>query len=197
MRNLIIASLLLLAPVASADVWRHVPGVRVTVAPPALKFESPPPAPSRRHMWVPGYWGWAGGKHVWMEGHWAIPPHHGDVWEPARWAQENGAWMFYEGHWRAGDEPDAAVVYQPPAPPVHEVVVEVAPPTPIVEVKPAPPFGGAVWIPGYWHWAGHRHVWVAGRWSAPAPGHHWEGDQWEKREGKYVHRPGYWERDRH
>jgi hypothetical protein len=197
MKKLVIATALLLSPLAFAQLGRYVPGIRVTVASPAPKYEAPPPAPSHRHIWVPGYWAWQGGKHIWLEGHWAMPPHPGYVWEPARWAQENGAWMFYDGHWRSGEEPQAGVVYQPPAPPPEEVVVDAAPPQPIVEVKPTPPFAGAIWIPGYWHWQGRHHEWVVGRWSAPAPGHHYQPTEWERRDNRYVQRPGYWDRDRH
>jgi len=42
--------------------------------PPALKFESPPPAPSPRHQWIAGYWSWQGNQYVWIPGHWELPP---------------------------------------------------------------------------------------------------------------------------
>lgn len=28
-----------------------------------------------------------------------------------------------------------------------------------------PPSADAVWVSGYWHWDGVRHVWIAGRWE--------------------------------
>jgi hypothetical protein len=129
-----------------------------------------------------------------MAGHWALPPAPGYVWEPARWeVAADGSWLFFEGHWRAFDQPDPAVAYQPPPPPVQEVVVEATPPPPIEEVRPAPPFEGAVWIPGYWHWSGSRHVWVGGRWSARPAGYAWEQHRWDRRDdGRWVHRPGHW-----
>jgi hypothetical protein len=127
-----------------------------------------------------------------MEGHWAIPPSPAYVWEPARWQNEGGAWMFYEGHWRTAEAPEPTQVYQPPPPPVNPVVVGTPPPTPLEEVRPAPPFEGAAWIPGYWYWNGTRHVWVAGRWSAQPSGYTWEHARWEKHEGKWWHRPGHW-----
>jgi hypothetical protein len=76
---------------------------------------------------------------------------------------------------------------------VNEVVVEAPPPAPIEEVHPPPPFANALWIPGYWHWAGSRHVWVVGRWSPRPAGYGWEPDRWERREdGRWVQRPGHW-----
>jgi len=122
-----------------------------------------------------------------------MAPAYGYVWEPARWENVQGAWMFYDGHWRPADQPEPAVAYQPPPPPVEEVVVDTPPPPPIVEVQPAMPFGGAVWVPGYWHWNGSRHMWVSGRWSARPAGYGWEEGRWEHRgDGKWVQRPGHW-----
>src|SRR5258708_6570235 len=125
MRKLLLATLILCSSLAEAQVVvrEHgvVRGVRVTAAPPAIRMESPPAAPSSRHQWIAGYWGWGGGRHVWIAGHWTMPPAVGYVWEPARWKQVNGAWIFYDGHWRATEAPDPAVAYQPPPPPVQEV----------------------------------------------------------------------------
>ena len=102
--------------------------------------------------------------------------------------------MFYEGHWRIADQPDPQYVYQPPPPPVQPVVIEQQPPAPIEEVRPAVPFEGAVWIPGFWQWNGTRHVWVAGRWTAQPRDYRWENHGWEKRhDGRWEHRPGHWE----
>jgi len=188
-----VAALLWLAPQASQAQVRFVPGVRVTVAPPAYRHEVAPPAPTPRHQWIAGYWGWRGGAHVWLPGHWALPPGGGYVWEPARWENEGRAWVFYDGHWRSAEVAEPAQVYQPPPPPVDEVVTEAAPPAPIVEVRSAAPFEGALWIPGYWHWSGGRHLWVAGRWTARPAGYVWEEHHWDRRpDGRWVHRPGHW-----
>ena len=43
-----------------------------------------------------------------------------------------------------------------------EAVVDIAPPAPYVEVVPAIPFAGAVWIGGYWGW---RWPACVGRWA--------------------------------
>ena len=93
---------------------RIVPGVRVTVAPPAPRHELAPPAPSPRHQWIAGYWGWRGGAHVWLAGHWALPPAPGYLWEPARWEEVGGSLVFFDGHWRPTDGPDPSQAYQPP-----------------------------------------------------------------------------------
>ena len=162
--------------------------------PPPPRYEAPPVAPSPRHHWIPGYWAWRGGAHVWVEGTWVIPP-EGYVWEPARWENVNGEWVFFEGHWRPIDQPDSAVVYQPPAPPVNEVVVDQAPPPPVEEVQPPTPFANAYWVPGHWWWNGYRYVWLTGRWTARPAGFVWEPARWEHRpDGRWAWRPGHWRR---
>jgi len=170
-----------------------VAGVRVTIAPPALRLEVVPQPPSLRHQWVAGYWAWHAGRQVWIEGHWTLPPAPGYVWQPASWENRGGVWFFYEGYWRPADAPDPGAVYQPPPPPGRAEIVETAPPAPIEEVRPPLPFPDALWIPGYWDWNGLRHVWVAGRWSARPPGYVWEDYRWKhRRDGKWEHKHGHW-----
>jgi len=184
------------APPAPGVVVRRgvVGGVRVNLAPPPLREEIRPAAPSANHTWIGGHWGWRGGQHVWLGGTWVMPPEQGMFWEPAQWVNEGGSYMFYEGHWRA-PEVRPEVVYEPPPQPQQPIEVEVAPPEPILEVRPSLPFEGAVWIPGYWNWHGSRHVWVGGRWTAPRPGHVWVEGGWDRGErGHYRYRQGYWRR---
>jgi len=86
------------------------------------------------------------------------------------------------------------VVLQP-APAEVIVTTPMAPPAPIVEVIPVAPFAGAIWIGGYWNWAGSRHVWVPGRYVAPRPGHRWEPHRWAPAPGGHWHlRGGVWVR---
>lgn len=115
--------------------------VRITVAPPAPRVEARPVAPSPRHLWVPGHWGWRGGRHDWVVGRYVVPPAAGRTWVEARWANEGGQWVFYDGHWAPGVvvvQPAPAVVVQP-APPPRAVIVQPAPPPRVVVVQPAPP----------------------------------------------------------
>jgi hypothetical protein len=58
------------------------------------------------------------------------------------------------------------------------VYAPVAPPTPVVEVQPAVPFVGAIWISGFWNWSGGRYSWVPGRYDRPRPGYNWEPRRW-------------------
>jgi WXXGXW repeat (2 copies) len=73
-------------------------------------------------------------------------------------------------------------------------LIVAAPPAPIVEVRPAAPAPGWVWMDGYWNWAGGRHVWVRGRWVAPHPGYHWVGHHWVHERGGWRLEDGHWER---
>src|SRR5580704_15746712 len=73
-------------------------------------------------------------------------------------------------------------------------VVMVAPPQPQVDVIPAPPQPGYVWIGGYWNWVGGRHEWVPGHWEAPRRGYRWEPHHWvRERDGWHLH-GGHWVR---
>ena len=102
--------------------------------------------------------------------------------------------------------PPRRVVYAQPAPvapmpapvyvqePVDEYVVDVAPPAPYVEVVPAIPYAGAVWIGGYWGWGGGRHYWVPGRWDHARPGYAWRPHAWVQVGGRWHSRGGGWER---
>jgi YXWGXW repeat-containing protein len=166
-----------------------VPGVRVGVAPPPLRAEVRPVAPSPNHVWIPGHWVWRNGAHVWYGGHYALPPGPGYHWVHARWVNEGGQWVFFENQ-----PPSPTYVYDPGPAPVQEEVVTEAPPAPIVEVRPAVPFAGAVWIPGYWRWGGRNHFWVGGHWSAPRAGWSWEPNHWEHTPRGWIHRPGHWRR---
>jgi hypothetical protein len=195
MRSLLVVALLLAPLSASADPVHHlIRGLRVTIAPPAYRYESPPPAPSRSHIWIAGTWTWREGRHEWHGGHWVVPPQLGYVWEPARWEQDNGAWVYYEGYWRGSEALAPAEVYQPPPPPVQEVVVMSPPPPPIEEVQTVVPWPGAVWLGGSWHWNGARYVWISGRWSAQPPGYTWNRAHWDSRpNNQWVHRQGSWD----
>ena len=65
-------------------------------------------------------------------------------------------------------------------PSATDVYAPVAPPAPYVEVQPAIPYPGAVWINGYWNWSGNRHAWVPGRYERPRPGWRWQPRRWER-----------------
>ena len=73
-------------------------------------------------------------------------------------------------------------------------VVDVAPPAPYVEVIPAIPYPGAVWIGGYWGWSGGRHAWVPGRWDRGRPGYGWRPHAWANEGGRWHLHGGGWVR---
>lgn len=73
--------------------------------------------------------------------------------------------------------------------------IRTPPPPARVEVRPAPPFPGGIWIDGHWE---HRHgdwVWSPGFWDRrPEPGAHWVPGHWEERPGGWRWVPGHWRR---
>jgi hypothetical protein len=58
-----------------------------------------PVAPSRSHVWIPGYWGSHTGARVWIDGAWYLPPHPGWVWMAPHWAWNGYQWVWQEGYW--------------------------------------------------------------------------------------------------
>jgi hypothetical protein len=50
------------------------------------------------------------------------------------------------------------------------VAVPFPPRPPPVEIVPAPPRPGAVWVDGTWTWEGDRYAWQPGYWSLPPEG---------------------------
>ncbi|HPW17192.1 MAG TPA: YXWGXW repeat-containing protein [Candidatus Aminicenantes bacterium] len=68
------------------------------VAPPPLRVEAPTLQPSPAHVWVPGYWKWAGINYEWVEGRWAKAK-AGRVWAPGVWENKGSYWAWTPGKW--------------------------------------------------------------------------------------------------
>lgn len=91
--------------------------------------------------------------------------------------------------------PQGQVVYTQPGPNETEIMVGVPPPAPYVEVIPAAPFLGAIWINGYWGWSQGRHYWVPGRYERARPGYRWEPHHWvQGQRGNWRLHGGGWVR---
>jgi hypothetical protein len=75
-----------------------------------------------------------------------------------------------------------------------QVWVNIAPPAPIVETRPAMPGPGYAWVPGYYRWNGNRYVWVHGHYShAPRPNDSWVPGHWTQGpHGRWHWREGHW-----
>jgi hypothetical protein len=73
------------------------------------------------------------------------------------------------------------------------VYISREPPVERVEVVPATPGPGYVWIRGYWGWQGSDFAWVSGRWERPVEGRHeWVADHWEHDSHGWFHVEGHW-----
>ena len=57
------------------------------VGPPPPRNEARTLQPSPAHVWLPGYWKWAGINYEWAEGRWAKGK-KGKVWVPGTWAAD-------------------------------------------------------------------------------------------------------------
>ncbi|MGN6580522.1 MAG: YXWGXW repeat-containing protein [Bordetella sp.] len=75
--------------------------------------------------------------------------------------------------------------------PARPAVIHVAPPSPPVEVVPAPR-PGYVWDRGHWNWREGRYVWIPGHWRAVRVGYHWVPGHWAERHGGWVWVEGHW-----
>ena len=89
-------------------------------------------------------------------------------------------------------QPVVSVYIEPPNFQPPPIVIGWAPPPMLVEPPPPMPFGGAVWVGGYWGWQG-TWVWAAGRWAPPPqPGYGWVHPYYENRGGVVVIVTGHW-----
>lgn len=68
------------------------------VGPPPPRNEARTLQPSPAHVWLPGYWKWAGINYEWAEGRWAKGK-KGKVWVPGTWAQTGAHWTWKGGKW--------------------------------------------------------------------------------------------------
>jgi hypothetical protein len=90
-----------------------------------------------------------------------------------------------------------SLAYQ--AAPPADIVVDSPPPAPYVEEAPAPPFAGALWVGGYWAWAGGHHghhEWVAGHYEAPRAGYVLTQKHWDHQPDGQWALNGGWARQR-
>jgi len=87
-------------PVAVVEETPVVTGEVVVEAPPPPVREVITVRPSRRHVWVNGYYVRRGGHYVWVSGHWALPPHGHAVYVAPHWEHRGGGYVYIEGVWR-------------------------------------------------------------------------------------------------
>ncbi len=78
-------------------------------APPPLRVEAPTLQPSPAHVWMPGYWKWAGINYEWVEGRWAKAKAN-RAWVPGTWEPMGSYWVWKPGKWTkiASGEPKGA-----------------------------------------------------------------------------------------
>ncbi len=76
------------------------------------------------------------------------------------------------------------------------VVVRERPVAPgYTDVRPAPPYPGAVWINEDWEYRGGRYEYVRPHWERPPQaGHVWHGGYWENHSHGYSWHKGHWGR---
>jgi hypothetical protein len=70
------------------------------------------------------------------------------------------------------------------------------PPPRRVEVIPASPGHGFVWIEGYWRWSGNAYFWVPGHHVKARSGYVWVPGYWQQKGRHWIWREGHWRRGR-
>jgi hypothetical protein len=194
MKVSILSSLLVLgiaaAPRAEAQSFRGearvgvripVPTFRVRVAPPVLRSEVRVRAPSPRHVWAPGYWGWNRDRHAWVAGRWLLPPRPHAIYVSPRWVSAAGAWSFYPGYWQDTDQAYDTGDNQ------YDDLGQTVPAQ--YEYIPVPPSPGHYWVRGDWYGRGYGRQWRPGRWEARRDYRHdWRRDDHHGRWGREYSR---------
>jgi hypothetical protein len=66
-------------------------------------------------------------------------------------------------------------------------------PADVVYQRPAPPYGGAVWIEGDWSYNGGRYVHQQGHWARARAGHNYVAGNWEHTARGYRWHKGRWQ----
>lgn len=59
-------------------------------------------------------------------------------------------------------------------------------------VQPAPPYPGAIWIPGEWEWRGNHYVYLHGYYARPRYAQVWVPGHWREAPGGFVWERGHW-----
>jgi hypothetical protein len=76
--------------------------------------------------------------------------------------------------------------------PGQTVIVQQAPPAPLIEATPGAR-DGYVWTPGHYEWRDGRYVWMTGHWIDARPGYAWQPAHWQQRsDGSWLLVGGTW-----
>jgi hypothetical protein len=69
-------------------------------APPAVRTEIIPAAPSTDVVWQPGHWVWNGAQYAWVSGVYVARPRPQVAWVPGHWDQGPNGWTWVDGFWQ-------------------------------------------------------------------------------------------------
>jgi hypothetical protein len=69
-------------------------------APPPVREEIIPPAPSTDVVWQPGHWSWNGTQYTWVSGVYVAQPRPQVAWVPGHWDQSPNGWAWVDGYWQ-------------------------------------------------------------------------------------------------
>ena len=74
--------------------------IYVRIRPPQPIIKVRPIAPSPRHVWVAGDWGYSGGRYNYRDGYWDRPTGRYSGWVEGHWRHGRRGWVWVPGHWR-------------------------------------------------------------------------------------------------
>jgi WXXGXW repeat (2 copies) len=87
---------------AQIRVGVDLPSIHIRVAPdapPPMRHEIQMVRPSRRHVWIGGYWDRQDDRWAWAPGRWEEPDRRGVRWVRPRYQPERGFYRYEPGHW--------------------------------------------------------------------------------------------------
>src|SRR5437868_10023349 len=85
------------SPYGGVDIEGPGPGRVVVEAPPPIREEIIPPAPSPNHIWIRGHWGYHD-RYAWEPGRYVVRPRRGAEWVPGHWDDTHHGWAWKPGH---------------------------------------------------------------------------------------------------
>jgi hypothetical protein len=88
----------------------------------------------------------------------------------------------------------AFAVATPVSAQIHITIGRTPPPPLRIERRPPPPGEGYAWVDGYWNWQGGRYVWRPGGWQRPPyAGATWQHPHYDHYQDGWHYHEGHWD----
>ncbi len=199
LRSVVVAAALLASPASQAapaapsgaKAIEGGPTLHISAGPPTNNSDVKLPAPSPKHVWLPGFWEYQAGHHVWIKGRWE-PARDGMVYLASQWSYQGHLWTFYPGKWVLTSVAESSTDDSAPQKPQNDLMIKVPPPAQRLEVPGPPPSPQHQWNGGYWTWKSGHFVWLPGHWATAPADMIWDQGHYRKSGLVWHLIPGHW-----